>query len=151
MMRKFSFIYDKIVKGEKDLAGIIAYSIYKKQKIEVIKNIKKNKKDDEVLESELTAFVDLSNTNTQIESYRNEAKKCLREYSDILLGEKIDDIEAYYKKKLINKFFTGVWQSVLGSLFFTLLIAILIIIVWSTKIGMEEVVENIFNVEIKRN
>lgn len=147
-MRKFNFIYNKIVEGEKDLAGIIAYSVYKKHKIEIIEQIKEDKNDDKILESELQAFVSMSNTDTQIESYRNEAKLFLKEYSDILLKEKLEDIENYYKKKAVGNFMRGVWQSVVGSIFFSLLIGLLIIILWSTKVGFKEVVENIFNIEI---
>ena len=147
-MRKFNFIYDKIVEGDKDLAGIIAYSVYKKQKIEVIKDIKKKKDNDKVLESELAAFVELSNSESQIETYRNEANILMKEYADILLKEKIEDIELYYKKKAVGNFFNGVWQSVVGSIVFTLLIGVIIFLLWSTKIGMKEVIENVFNIEI---
>jgi len=147
-MRKFNFIYDKIVQGDKDLAGIIAYSVYKKHKIEIIEKIKQKKGGDNILESELEAFVELSNTDTQVESYRNEAKNVLKTYSDILLKEKLDDIELYYKKKAVGNFFNGVWQSVVGSIVFTLLIGVLIILLWSTKVGAKEVLENVFNIEI---
>jgi len=109
-MRKFNFIYNKMVEEDKDLAGIIAYSVYKKHKIEIIEKIKEDKDDDKILESELQAFVTMSNTDTQIEAYRTEAKQVLKEYSDILLKEKLEDIENYYKKKAVGNFMNGVFQ-----------------------------------------
>ena len=40
MERNYNFIYSKLVKKNEDLIGHIAYSLYKKSKIEYIEKIK---------------------------------------------------------------------------------------------------------------
>jgi hypothetical protein len=147
-MRKFNYIYDQIVNDENDLVGIIAYSIYKKNKVEYITKIKKEKSKKEISETDLEEFVRLSCTATQIDNYRNDAKLFIKKYSQILLSDKLEEIEQVYKKKAVGSFFRGVFQSVIGSILFTIFLGLLIIILWSSKVGTKEVIENIFNIEI---
>ncbi|MDO6814070.1 hypothetical protein [Tenacibaculum soleae] len=149
-MSEHNKIYQEIVTGEKDLIGIIAYSVYKRQKVEIIENIKKRKNSSEVSSTELTEFKEMSNTKTQIESYRNEAQYFLKEYADILMKDKLEEIERYYRKKAVGGFFTGVWQSVVGSVIFALMVGVFIFILWSTQFGVEDVIKNIFEIGNKK-
>jgi len=148
-MRKFNFIFKKIVRDEKDLTGMIAYSLYKRNKIEVIEG-KVEKSNSSISDADLKEFNEFSNTKSQIESYRDKAEKIIVDYSNVLFKNKLDEIENFYKKKAVLKFSHGVLQSILGSFFYTFLIAILFIILWSTQVGMEEMIEKIFQIDIVR-
>lgn len=90
-------IYSVLVENEQDTLGIIAYSLYQRQKIEFIQAFKV-KHDREPKDEDLAPFHDVSNSPTQLESYRNQASQlaqgfldaslagCLRVY---LLGQEI--------------------------------------------------------------
>lgn len=42
MERKYNFIYEKLVSSDDDLIGLVAYSIYKRHKIDLLMELKKN-------------------------------------------------------------------------------------------------------------
>ncbi len=62
-------IYKKIVEHEKDSVGLIAYSLYKKHKLEYCKN-----NPDKVTPAALSYFYRTQETPTQITVYRKEAE-----------------------------------------------------------------------------
>lgn len=39
--RRYNYVYDKLVKSDNDIAGMVAYCIYKQHKIEFITKFKK--------------------------------------------------------------------------------------------------------------
>ncbi len=147
-MRKFNFIYDKIVVDEKDVNGFVAYSLYKKNKIEYIESTKKDKDLDSLSDFDLQEFCRMSNTDSQIERYRNEAKTILKEYTAILFQQRLDQIDAHYQKHSVKNFWSGALQSAVGSLIFTFGMGLFFFLLWSYNVGIEDIVENIFNVEI---
>lgn len=149
MPDRYNFIYNKLVKDNDDVAGILAYSVYKRQKIEFIK---------ENAEKDLPVFRSLSNSSEQLDFYKNEAAKILQVFAQTYLEEDLGEREEYFKEKLKvevaaikPKFITGVYQGILGSYGFLLSFGILFFIVWASKLGIEDLVETIFNVTITHN
>lgn len=149
MSQEYNFIYNQLVKDHDDVAGILAYSVYKRQKIEHIK---------ENGENSLDAFRTLSNSPSQLEFYRNEAATILQQFAETYLEEDLKEREAYFENAIAEeikgrkpKFWTGVWQSVVGSYVFIMTLGILFFILWASKVGVVDLIEIIFNVTITAN
>ncbi len=89
---QYNVIYNKLVKSEDDLVGLIAYGIYKKHKIEVINRLKAEK-GREPNDEECGVFISTSNTDSQLELYKNQAEAILSETVGNIAGEQINEIE----------------------------------------------------------
>ena len=73
----YNFIYEKLVSTPTDVVGIIAYSLYKKKKVEYIKNFKQRYgKDPEDLD--LQSFYVSTNTESRLNGYGVQAKEIVR-------------------------------------------------------------------------
>ncbi len=68
MARKYNYIYSKLVEGETDLIGLVAYGLYKNNKIEYLQNFKE-KNNREPFEEELDQFNELSCTESSLQNY----------------------------------------------------------------------------------
>ncbi|EKJ5338321.1 TPA: hypothetical protein RQJ89_004203 [Vibrio vulnificus] len=147
MPNNYNYIYNQLVGDDKDnIAGIIAYSVYKRQKIEFIK---------ENGDSDLDTFQNISRSPAQIEFYKNEAAEILQNFAVTFLEEDLEDREKFFEAEVKREvqaktpnFWTGVYQSILGSYGFIVSLGILLFIVWSSKVGIVQVLEMIFNVTI---
>ncbi|MDD5114623.1 MAG: hypothetical protein PHC94_11460 [Methylobacter sp.] len=150
----YNFIYSKLVEDEDDILGIIAYSFYKRQKIEFINDIK-NTNDNEPNENDLKLFYGISNSESQLESYRLKAITLAQKFLDEALSEKVREIENDYDKKVkdevksvIPGFWMGVTQNAIASLASVFLIGGIIFLSWSMKYGISNAIESVFNVKI---
>lgn len=95
--RNYNFIYSKLVNEDSDLIGHIAYSLYKKSKVEYIKD---NKTDGTPLtDNELIPFNKFSSTDSSVESYRIKAELLLQGFINNVLAEELDS----YKNQAINQ------------------------------------------------
>lgn len=166
MPRNYNHIYRNLVKKDNDLVGIIAYSIYKKQKIQHIEELKDLNKTDPT-DADLIPFNNISSNATSIEGYRIKAENILEEFLNIILEKHKADVDQYYKdnntkllesvihdiipKSKTRRFLNGVYQSVAGSILFLFVIAAFVMIVQSYKNGIEPVIEETFGVEILKN
>ncbi|WP_249672046.1 hypothetical protein [Pseudomonas abieticivorans] len=150
----YNFIFQKLVQYDEDVLGIIAYSVYKKQKIEYLTSIRQ-KQGREPLASELESFHSLSNSPTQIETYQARALSLIRTFTDDAIVEEAKEVSDYYAEKsrqevakLKPRFWLGVGQSVVGSAAFVLLLGVLVIFTWSLNQGPRQIIEHIFDVQI---
>ncbi|EQB99390.1 hypothetical protein [Photorhabdus temperata] len=118
MAKEYNYIYEQLVDSDDDIHGIISYSVYKRQKIQFIKDLKQKHQRDPI-DSDLQPFNELSMSPAQLEFYRSEATHIL----DIIKGAA-------------------------GSLLFVLLTGVLYFSVWSLSTSPKMVVEQIFDVKI---
>lgn len=142
-MRKYSQAYTKIVKDHKDVQGIVAYSIYKQQKIEWIANFQ-NKNNRAPEEQDLEIFHESVLTETSINSYKASADNLLQKYGEIVFRKKVQQMSSIDKR--INKrkwYWSGVGQSVFGSFIFAILVVIFGWIITSQKGGIKELLQAI--------
>jgi hypothetical protein len=146
-------IYDRLVENKNDFLGILAYSVYKRQKNAVIARFAES--DKETLEVELRRFYDLCNTDTQLSYFRAEANDLAQNFTQATLKEVIDDHEKEYDSRLRAElqnlrpsFWTSVWSGVVSSFIFVLILGILVFFSWSLKQGPRQAIESIFNVKI---
>lgn len=132
MQRNYNYIYSKLVESDSDLIGHIAYSLYKKSKIEFIE--KNKSKGSAVTDNDLVPFNDFSSSDSSIESYRIKAEIIMQGFIENVLQEELES----YKEQVINqqanileniieplkpKFWQGVWISLVAAFIFALLLA----------------------------
>ena len=125
----YSRVYKLLVHGEDDLAGQIAYAVYKQHKIEKIARFaaqnNRQPRDDE-----LASFMDNAESETQLQFYRDRALSILKDFLEQSLTAELDEITAQIKSEYENKineilvslrpkgFMYGVWQGVFASFIF---------------------------------
>lgn len=164
-MRKFNFIFRELVTDNKDFIGLIAYTVYKRQKIAYLDDYyKKNER--YPTEQELDQYHEFTSSPNQLQHYRNTAQQEVDELVDIVLKDKAEEIEAFYRdairmpvqeiKNEINQatekgnhsFWYGVGQSFMGSLIWLLFLGLIVFISWSTEIGPKTVFERIIKYKL---
>jgi hypothetical protein len=138
MQRNYNYIYSKLVEEDSDLIGHIAYSLYKKSKIEYIE---KKKSDGEALtDTELIPFNDFSSSESSIESYRIKAELIVQGFIENVLDEELksykeqavnqqSDILKSIIKPLTSGFWSSVWAGLLSAFIFALLLAAIAFII----------------------
>lgn len=153
----YNFIYTRLVGSETDILGVIAYSVYKRQKIEYIEAIRR-KHDRRPDERELASFHALTNSSTQLDSYNQQAAALARAFLASAISEEAKNLALHYEedaKQKLAKFKLGFWagvaQSIVGSAGFVLLLGVLVIFTWSLNQGPRQVIENVFDVTITSN
>ncbi len=133
MKRNYNHIYAKIVEDDNDLVGQIAYSLYKKSKIEYIENQHKGGRT--LTDADLIPFNDVSSSNRSIDHYRTKAEQVFSNFIDTVLRNELSNYENQARlqqseilkgiiRPLITPFWVNLATGILGSLIFAILIAI---------------------------
>lgn len=138
MQRNYNYIYSKLVEKDSDLIGHIAYSLYKKSKVEYIEN--KKSAGSALTDIELIPFNDFSSSQSSIESYRIKAELIVQGFIENVLDEELQN----YKEQAINHqteilksiikpltsgFWGNVWAGILSAFIFALLLAAIAFII----------------------
>ena len=151
---KYNFIYSQLVEDQNDILGIIAYSMYKRQKIEYIRSIAE-KFGREPTDSEFQNFYAISNSNSQLENYQSQAIALANQFLEEALAEKARELEEYFSestnleiRKFRPSFVSGIFQSLIGSVIFVFFLGLLVFFTWSLKQGPVQLIEAIFDVKI---
>src|SRR3989344_3496899 len=133
-MRKYSFIFSKLVKNENYFRGIVAYSLYKQHKINHIKEFKKDNSGQNPTEEQLEEFHKICSSDDSINGYRSRAKDRIINFTNNVLEEKRKAIEEFYKHSSRHKksWWYGVGQGFIASVFYALFLSIILIIIWAT-------------------
>lgn len=142
------YIYEKIVNGDDDISGMIAYCYYKKDKIRFISEHKATKNGEEPTKDELLKFQE--SKIQSIDDYRHSAENIYTDLINTLLKTERDNIAEKLRKyetkkreldereKNINKrdknckveskgFWYGVWQSIVANLIYIVISIILVL------------------------
>lgn len=149
----YNFIYSKLVAGPGDLVGLIAYGLYKREKIEFIAGFKGDHSKDPG-DLDLAAFHSFTNTESRLETYRSQAEEILASFSQKMLEEKTRELQDEYENTLIEElkkaqpFWKGVGQNLVSSVATLAIIALFFLIIWSVRFGVSDTLGAIFNVEI---
>ncbi|WP_300486177.1 hypothetical protein [Flavobacterium sp.] len=137
MQRNYNYIYSKLVEGDTDLIGHIAYSFYKKGKVEYIE--KQEQIGNCLTDTDLIAFNDFSSSDCTIQSYRAKAECTLQGFIDNLLQEELKNYDGQVAsrqteilkdiiKPLVPSFWNTIAIGVISSFAFALLIVIFAVI-----------------------
>lgn len=160
----YNFIYEKLVSAPDDIVGMIAYSLYKKEKVEYVRSFTKQygrAPEDQDLQS----FHVSSNTQARLSGYGVEAKEIAREFLEIALEEKVEEIESqlladYQLTQIgsdlrqLRKFWPAVIQGLVSSWLFAGSIGLIVLLSALARLGPKDVfieVGRLFNLEIRDN
>lgn len=155
MKSSYNYIYKELVNDEDDMVGMIAYCFYKQQKIEYIEQfeIKNNR---HPTDEDLSAFHQISNSPSQLKNYRENAFRVAKNYSANVLTEKTKELDDFYANRARDEirstkpnFMFGVYQGIVASLFFSIIIGTLAFVSWSSRIGIKDAIGETLNLEIK--
>ncbi|MCK0506346.1 hypothetical protein [Aromatoleum anaerobium] len=113
MANGYNHIFDKLVQDDGDFVGMVAYTVYKRQKVEWLKRFEQDHfripNDDEVE----AGFSRFSNMQSQLDGYREQALDLLDNFLDFALAEQIEEARNEIRDDAIVKavktpFWTGV-------------------------------------------
>ncbi|WP_422403463.1 hypothetical protein [Pseudomonas sp. GZD-209] len=151
---RYNFIYTDLVENDADLLGMIAYALYKRQKIEFIQGWRERLGNDPG-EADLAHFHAISNSRFQQETYRSQAGKLAEDFLNTSLEGQAQELEhrlAGQANEEIRRYkpnyWTGVSQGVVASVISVLLLGLLVMFTWSLNQGPRQVIEQVFNVRI---
>ncbi|MGV8004895.1 hypothetical protein QPK14_23250 [Photorhabdus temperata subsp. temperata] len=154
MAKEYNYIYEQLVDSDDDIHGIISYSVYKRQKIQFIKDFKQKHQRDPI-DSDLQPFNELSMSPAQLEFYRSEATVLTERFLADVLEEDLEEREAFFSAKVHSELnnikpnhILDIIKGAAGSLLFVLLTGVLYFSVWSLSTSPKMVVEQIFDVKI---
>lgn len=100
---QYNYIYSRLVTAPDDIIGIIAYALYKQQKIEWITRFKERHEGSDPQDHDLAPFHDLTNTESALLGYRRQAKEILDEYLSQSINQATADIADSYNEILANE------------------------------------------------
>ena len=144
-MRKYNYIFSKLIEGNRDFVGVYAYHLYKKQKIKHIEDYKKENSIQDISEDELEKFHKICSEEESIAGYRSRAEKAIDNFTRATLEEKRKEIEEFYKHSSRHKksWWYGVGQGFVASALYALFLSIIVVIIWATKTDLLIIIKNI--------
>lgn len=140
MAEKYCNIYSKLVQGDGDMVGHIAYSLYKAEKVQHIKEYKETNKVDIVPDEAVQEFAAGRDNQTSLEHYRGMAETILQRFiggsfddmSEQVIAEVTDRLTKHLdeivvpdlpkKESWLSKFLNGCLQSIGGAIALSLLV-----------------------------
>lgn len=146
MPAPYNYIYSKLVADESDLIGRLAYSIYKQHKIEFIESHQAEHGRDPS-EAEFSAFYRATNTNHELESYRQRATGLFDEISERLLEHKAEqvrcDLEAGSQvlaeiRSLKKPLWRSVFENILAAAITSILAALITVVFLINWVGADK-------------
>jgi hypothetical protein len=158
--RKFNFIYSKIVEDENDFVGHVAYSLYKKDKVEFIEKFKEENQKDPT-EEDLGKYHSTTSSANLISAYRIKAESLLEEFMnntlEIAISESTENIKKSQEeilKEIIKPirppgFWQRVWDTSTANFTFAAIVALIIMIISFTSQGCWRTIGDLSGKEIK--
>ena len=157
MAKKYCGIYSKLVQGDGDMIGHIAYSLYKAEKVQYINEYKQSNGKSSVPDSEIEKFTAGRDNKKSIEHYRGMAETILQEFmggsfddmSEQVINEVTKKLTSHIDDKVVplipeqeswwRKFFNGCLQSIGGAVALSFLIWLFANVVGQFSLGNMEI------------
>lgn len=89
------WVFESLVKDDKDTIGLIAYALYKHKKHTLAKSLRKEGRDEQYIQAQVDTFHDQTLQNGSLEDYREKAKSFLSQ----IFKEVENEIEAHLKER----------------------------------------------------
>lgn len=145
----YNFIYKRLVESPDDITGMIAYALYKREKIEFIQGLV-SKYNRSPIDAELKSFHLSSNTEARLNAYRIQAGVIAREFLEISLDEKVKEIEDGWREgylqgligsdlKELKRFAPGVIQGLVSSWVFSFSVALVLLAAVVIRVGPSDI------------
>ena len=142
---RFNYIYSKLVQEPGDLVGLLAYGIYKFEKIDYVARFKE-RTGAEANPADLEDFHDLS--IARVEQYRALAEMQMTTFQRNLLDSVIEELNHDYDEKLKEEileyrpgWIAPITQSFLGSVVFTIVLGMIVIILLGLRTGIGGIIK----------
>lgn len=146
--------YQSLVRDDEDLIGLVAYSLYKRDKLHFVEHYRHTEGRDPT-DIEVCAFITGAKLNTSIESYRTDAEVLLEIFSENILGTVKDRLDEQYSMRLTDElkagksFWRAVGENIVANFASIILTAGLILVVAMNKKDPVQVIGDALNYEIK--
>lgn len=123
--------FQTFVDSRQDLAGLIAYALYKADKLDFMKTHP---------DRDVHGFVLSMNLPSQIEAYRTEAMSMLEEMAEESLSDALADAESEHLRQLkqvtrSQGFWSGVLSNVIANLIAAAVSILLVVLVFGSKLN----------------
>lgn len=138
--------YSNFVHFPDDLAGLIAYSLYKGDKIKF-----KEEHQDPAL---LDGFIMAMNLESQVDAYRSRAESLLEEMTEEVANGVAEEIKAEFDARIRNfekltGFLRSVWSNLIASLLTAVVLIAIALVAYGNKIGFATVLGDAVGLDIK--
>lgn len=157
--------YSALVRDGDDLVGLIAYALYKSEKIGFVEQHKK-RHGSAPSEHDLMTFICVFNMPAQISAYRDRATQLLEAMNEELLDQVLTELqgehdsekkqlERNYEIRLVEDlkkaagFWKGVGQNIVANLGAAAITIFVVILVYGSRISFLPVLGEMFNYEVK--
>lgn len=160
MARNYNHIFSKLVDNETDLIGLVAYGLYKNNKIEFLENFKE-KNGREPSEDELNNFNEYSCTDNSVQNYIRIAEANINELMNETIFQEVDKQKRDFFNNQTNEiknivkelkprsawdgFGLRILQSFIASILVASLIFLIIFIIKSSQEGIINTLKDLLN------
>lgn len=133
--------FSKFVESPNDLVGLIAYALYKADKVAFC---------DAHPDADVNGFILTANLPTQVVAYRLKAEFMLEDMTEEALGEAVEKIEKEYisRARGIERalgFWRGVGSNIVANLAALAISILLVVLVFGNKLNFWDGLYNYFN------
>lgn len=143
-------LYDELVRGQEDFVGHIAYSIYKSEKIQSIKDYCEKNHCEDMPDLEKEEFK--RNAFLRAALYRENAENFLKIFRELYVAEAVKKQEKFYEEEihLLDKqydekykafqkrnYWAGVGQNVISTVFTTAIWGFILFIIYIVSLASE--------------
>ncbi len=146
--------YSRLVQSDADMTGHVAYALYKRDKLKFCESIDASEQRP-VEARELEIFIRSANLPTRIDAYRTEAEKALRDFAQEVLNGQLVELDHEYQAKLAaelkaaRSFWRSVGENLVANLLAIAVTALLLLIIYGTRIGFAPLLGDVFGYDIK--
>lgn len=145
--------YGSLVEANDDMAGHVAYALYKRDKLAFIEQVNAESGRSPTGE-ELTAFIVASNLPMRIDAYRSEAEQALQVFSQEVLNATMNDLERKHERDLATElsrsrsWLRAIAENLVANLLAVALLALIAVVVYGTRIGFVNLAADVFGYEL---
>lgn len=117
----YNYIFKQLVSNDDDFVGMVAYTLYKRQKIEwIARFVGEQQRPPNDLEIE-AGFISFSTMPSQLQSYREQAVQLLDCFLDNALSDKLEEATEQIRDAAIvqavkKTFGQSVWENIVAGL-----------------------------------
>lgn len=147
MEKSKPFVFDSLVETKDDFVGMVAYTLYKRQKVEWIEEFKESNGRPPTLQDIEAGFGSVCSMSSQREAYIDQAITLIDEFLDQALSEKVQQAtQEVTRSELVKAVKKPMWKSVLENLIASGITSLVIIgaigALWVTSQGPERLVKD---------
>lgn len=145
--------YSNLVQGSDDLVGLIAYSLYKRQKLDFVDSHQRDHGRPPSLD-ELQVFYQLVSMPGQIEALRTRSATLLEQVSEEVFDEAVQELEKDYEARLMaelktpKNFWRAVGENIVANIVAAGLVTLAVVVFYLSRIDVVPTVGKSFGYDI---